>query len=113
MFWKPQRAQDRQLPEKLRYSQYYEHDGALRAYANRAMLTSVLSVLLAFAAIGYAIRVGLKPATVIRVDANGEASVVGSPRPVTVVQSSEAEPTELEKTAFVKLFLDRYLNFSA
>jgi len=23
-------------PDKLRYSRYYEHDGALRAYANRA-----------------------------------------------------------------------------
>ena len=26
------------LPEKLKYTKYYEHDGALRAYANRAMV---------------------------------------------------------------------------
>lgn len=31
-------------PEKLRYSRYYEHDGALRAYANRAMLLAYLCV---------------------------------------------------------------------
>src|SRR6266849_3570626 len=96
-----------ELPEKLRYSRYYEHDGALRAYANRAMLTSGLSTLLAFVALGYAIHIGLKPATVIRVDANGEASVVGRPKPITVVEDAEAEPSELEKTAFVKLVLDR------
>ena len=29
-------------PAKLRYSRYYEHDGALRAYANRAMLLAFL-----------------------------------------------------------------------
>jgi len=112
MFLKSQRNKDTELPEKLRYSRYYEHDGALRAYANRSMLTSALSALLAFVALGYAIHIGLKPATVIRVDANGEASVVGRPKPITVVQDTEAEPSELEKTAFVKLFLDRYLNFS-
>ena len=112
MFLKSQRSKDRQLPEKLRYSQYYEHDGALRAYANRAMLTSAFSALLAFVALGYAIHIGLKPVTVIQVDANGQASVVGRPMPITVVQDTEAEPSDLEKTAFVKLFLDRYLNFS-
>ena len=29
---------------KLRYSRYYEHDGALRAYANRAMVLAFLCV---------------------------------------------------------------------
>ena len=33
-----------QAPEKLRYSRYYEHDGALRAYANRAMVLAMLCV---------------------------------------------------------------------
>ena len=31
-------------PEKLRYSRYYEHDGILRAYANRAMMLAFLCV---------------------------------------------------------------------
>jgi len=30
------------MPEKLWYSRYYEHDGALRAYANRAMILAFL-----------------------------------------------------------------------
>ena len=33
-----------QAPEKLRYSRYYEHDGALRAYANRAMVLAFICV---------------------------------------------------------------------
>ena len=30
--------------KKLSYSRYYEHDGALRAYANRAMVLAFLCV---------------------------------------------------------------------
>ena len=30
------------LPEKAHYTKYYEHDGMLRAYANRAMLMAML-----------------------------------------------------------------------
>jgi hypothetical protein len=107
-----QANEDIELP-KLRYSRYYEHDGQLRAYANRAMLIAFLFALVALMALGYAIHVGTKPPTVIRVDSKGEASVLGrQPQPVTVVQNAETEPSDLEKTAFVRLFLERYLNFS-
>ena len=112
MFATQQPSGNAELP-KLRYSRYYEQDGQLRAYANRAMLNAFLFALIALMALGYAIHIGTKPATVIRVDSNGEASVLGrQPKPITVVQNAEAEPTDLEKTAFVRLFLDRYLNFS-
>ena len=34
---------DRQnMPEKTRYTRYYEHDGMLRAYANRSMVLASL-----------------------------------------------------------------------
>ena len=57
----------------------------------------------------------IQPPTVIRVDSNGDAAIVGTAKPpVTVSQgAAEAEPTELEKWAFAKSFLDHYLNFSS
>ena len=44
-------------PEKLRYSRYYEHDGALRAYANRAMVLAFLCVPTTMLALGFAVYV--------------------------------------------------------
>ena len=46
----------------------------------------------------------------IRVDENGQATVIGKPKTVSVTEGSE--PTEFEKRAFVRLFLECYLNFS-
>jgi len=104
---------DTQAPEKLRYSRYYEHDGALRAYANRAMTLAFLCVPTATLALGFAVYVRLQPPTVIRVDENGQATVVGQTKPtLTVIQTQGSEPTDFEKRAFVRLFLERYLNFS-
>src|SRR5438477_6169716 len=100
-------------PERLRYSHYYEHDGALRAYANRAMILAFLCVPTSLLALAFAAYVRLQPPTVIRVDENGQATVVGKAKPVlSVTQGPGSEPTEFEKRAFVRLFLERYLNFS-
>ena len=106
-----------EAPDKLKYSRYYEHDGALRAYANRAMLLGFLCVPLALVAVAMAAFVRLQPPTVVRIDSAGVASVVGqrsapAKLPVSIAQGSGAEPTELERRAFVRLFLERYLNFS-
>jgi len=95
---------------------YYEHDGALRAYANRAMVFAYISAATALLAVGFAAWVRLEPPLVFRVDASGNASVIGQSRPVAVagaVLASSAEPSDLEKKAFMRLFLERYLNFSA
>jgi hypothetical protein len=103
-----------EAPEKARYSRYYEHDGALRAYANRAMVLAFLCVPTALLALGFAVYVRLQPPTVIRVDEDGQALVVGKGKPqLSVTQGVGSEPTEFEKRAFVRLFLERYLNFSA
>jgi hypothetical protein len=100
-------------PERLRYSRYYEHDGALRAYANRAMVLAFLCIPTALLALAFAAYVRLQPPTVIRVDENGQATVVGKMKPVvSVTQGAGSEPSEFEKRAFVRLFLERYLNFS-
>jgi len=104
---------DTERPEKLRYSRYYEHDGALRAYANRSMILAFLCVPTTLLAVAFAIHVRLQPPTVVRVDPSGEATVVGRTKPeITVVRGQEAEPSEFEKRAFVRLFLERYLDFS-
>ncbi len=102
-----------EAPEQLRYSRYYEHDGALRAYSNRTMIFAIISSITTLVSLGFAMHVRLQPPTVIRIDGSGNASVLGQPKPVAnVTQGQEAEPNELEKTAFVRQFLDRYLNFT-
>ena len=106
-------ANETEAPEKLRYSRYYEHDGALRAYANRAMALAFLCVPATLLALGFAVYVRLQPPTVIRVEENGQATVVGRAKPaIAVTQGPGSEPTEFEKRAFVRQFLERYLNFS-
>src|ERR1041384_5355777 len=97
-----------QAPEKLRYSRYYEHDGALRAYANRAMALAFICVPTTLLAVAMAAYVRLQPPTVIRVDSAGSATVLndkpGAARPVLVSQGPNAEPNDFEKTAYVRLF---------
>ena len=65
------------VPERACYTKYYEHDGQLRAYANRSMLMAGLFGVIALVSLGFAIYVRLQPPTVIRVSADGEATVVG------------------------------------
>jgi hypothetical protein len=101
--------------EKLRYMRYYEHDGALRAYANRAMLLALISIPTALIAVGLAAYVRLQPPTVIRVNADGSAVGMGTnanAKSVSVSQGSNTEPNEFERKAYARLFLERYLSFS-
>jgi hypothetical protein len=106
-----------QAPEKLSYGRYYEHDGALRAYANRAMVLAFISAPTALLAVAMAIYVRMQPATVIRVNASGEAAVLGR-RPASMklnastAQAASTTPDELEKKGFIRLFLERYVSFS-
>jgi type IV secretory pathway TrbF-like protein len=111
-------------PEMLAYTKYYEHDGLLRAYANRAMYSAMLFGLIALAALAFAIYVRIQPPTVIRVDKDGEATVVGARsgvNPVShlasvlsadVATASEAAPTDLEGRAVLRRFLQHYLSYT-
>jgi len=117
MWGKKTTAEEEPLPEKLRYSRYYEHDGALRAYANRAMVLALFSAPTAMIAVGLAAYVRLQPPTLIRVDAGGTAEATGGksqPQGAVPVrfQNGSEEPSDFEKKACVRLFLERYLNFS-
>ena len=113
MWLRKTRNEKERLLEKLNYSHYYEHDGELRAYANRAMLLAFLCVPTTLVALVFAVYVRMQPPTVIRVDPSGQANTIIAPQPaLAVAQGLAAEPNEFEKRAFVRLFLERYLNFS-
>jgi type IV secretory pathway TrbF-like protein len=108
-----------ELPELTRYTKYYEHDGLLRAYANRAMLLALIFAMLALASLGFAIYVRVQPPTVIRVDKDGNALIAGPARTETVAAlkaSADASlgvaPTDLEGRASVRRFLARYLSYT-
>lgn len=105
-----------ELPEMARYTKYYEHDGMLRAYANRAMALAMGFAVLALATLAFATYVRLQPPTVIRVDKDGNASVVGAVRAAGLEKLSlhgefdpGPGPTDLEARAVVRRFLERYL----
>lgn len=108
------------LPERLQYTKYYEHDGMLRAYANRAMVLAMLFAGIAAASLGFAIYVRVQPPTVVRVDMDGHATAVGpsvdsgkSPLAgLTVQAAGDVGPTELEAKAVVRQFLDNYLSYT-
>lgn len=109
------------LPAKLRYTKYYEHDGLLRAYANRTMVLAMLLGVIALGSLSFAIYVRLQPPTVVRVEPSGEASAVTTTSSADpdkaklsfhVAAANETEPTELEARACVRRFLEAYLNYS-
>jgi hypothetical protein len=119
----------RGAPEVARLTKYYEHDGMLRAYANRAMFLAILFGVIAFSSLGFAIYVRIQPPTVIRVDKDGNATVVGGATrtsPTSTIElmlaaqaaspdpnaSASTAPTDLEGKAVVRHFLDHYLSYT-
>ena len=112
-------AGPQQLPEVTRYTKYYEYDGMFRAYANRSMLLAMVFAVLAMTSLGFAIYVRSQPPTVIRIDQDGNATVVGrSPRASSLraagpedVAASVA-PSDIEGKAVVRQFLSQYLSYT-
>ncbi len=116
----------REIPEIASYTRYYEQDGMLRAYANRAMFLAILFGVVAFASLAFAIYVRIQPPTVIRVDKDGNVAVVGGARDNRVSQleltltaqaptpdaSDGTTPTDLEGKAVVRRFLEHYLSYT-
>lgn len=106
-----------EIPEMVRYTKYYEHDGMLRAYANRTTVLAMAFAVLAIGSFAFAIYVRLQPPTVVRVDKDGNASVLGAVRAVPIQNLSLFDqsdsgpgPTDLEARALVRRFLERYLS---
>lgn len=109
------------LPERIQYTKYYEHDGMLRAYANRAMVLAMLFAVIAMSSLGFAIYVRIQPPTVVRVDESGNAAAIGdssedikrsAPALVFAQTAAETAPTELEAKAFIRRFLENYLAYT-
>jgi type IV secretory pathway TrbF-like protein len=110
------------LPEIASYTKYYEYDGMLRAYSNRAMLLAVVFGVIALASLGLAIYVRIQPPTVIRVDKDGNAVVMGAAAHrseksafslgLSAEAATEAAPTDLEGRAVVRRFLEGYLSYT-
>ena len=106
--------------ESVGYTRYYEHDGMLRAYANRSMVLAMIFGVIALGSLGFAIYVRLQPPTVIRVDKDGNATVAGAAAHVPPSArftyptdvASETAPTELEGKAVVRRFLVQYLSYT-
>src|SRR5262245_51886375 len=71
------KIESRVVPEIAAYTKYYEHDGMLRAYANRAMFLAIMFGAIALASLGFAIYVRIQPPTIIRVDKDGNTAVAG------------------------------------
>ena len=117
------------MPEIASFTRYYEHDGMLRAYANRAMFLAILFAVIALGSLGFAIYVRIQPPTLIRVDKDGNAMVVGGgtrqdrTAQMAVMLSAQAAgaddppsagvaPTDLEGKAVVRRFLEHYLSYT-
>lgn len=105
--------------QKLEYTKYYYQDGALRAYANRAMVLAFSAIALALLGVGFAVLVRLQPPTVIGVDTEKGTAFVVNGRPGVRTAGIDftgapqaAEPTELEQKNLVRKFLDNYLNYT-
>jgi len=114
-------------PEIAAFTKYYERDGMLRAYANRAMFLAMLFAVIALGSLGFAIYVRIQPPTIIRVDKDGDATVVGarsgldpaarlagvlSAEAATAAASDSAAPTDLEGRAVLRRFLQHYLSYT-
>lgn len=100
---------------------FYEMDGALRAYSNRSLVLAGVMGLVALIAVAGFLFVRMEPPTVIRVGANGQASVVS---PIQRAKSrilpalfadklSAVVADDYEREAFITDFLNRYLSYDS
>lgn len=100
---------------------FYEMDGALRAWSNRSLVLAGVMGLVALIAVAGFLFVRMEPPTVIRVDANGQASVVS---PIQRAKSrilpalfadkpSAVVADDYEREAFITDFLNRYLSYDS
>jgi hypothetical protein len=113
-----------QISEKLAYMKYYEHDGALRALANRSWWIAAVSCLTTFIVSLLFFYVRVQQGVVIAIDKEtGEAKVLNArgperATPITMIQalaagpSAAEQPSEIEGRAVVRKFLENYLTYT-
>src|SRR6516225_7415112 len=103
-------------PEKAAYTRYYEHDGALRAYSNRMLWFGIAASGISFVLALLFFWQRVQPPTVIRIAANGEATVIGGSTkapgtPLGFISAMAAgkpgeQPADIEGRAVVRKFLE-------
>ena len=116
---KKPKTEEVERPERLHYTKYYEHDGALRAYSNRAMVLACSMSLLALPVSGFChIRSDAAANDHPRFNADGESTVLsgrplfGKQMPAALLDPRQStQPQSYEKEAFIRQFLDHYLNY--
>jgi hypothetical protein len=91
---------------------YYEENGAIKANANKAWLLAFLTIPIALVAMFMAAMVRLQPPTVIRIEPNGEASVLGRKTADGKPSAAVAGADAFLNQAYVRRFLASYLNYS-
>jgi hypothetical protein len=91
---------------------YYEENGAIKANANKAWLLAFLTIPIALIAMCMAAMVRLQPPTVIRIQPNGEASVLGRKTSDGKPSAAIAGADDFLNQAFVRRFLASYMNYS-
>ena len=109
-------------PDKVAYTKYYEHDGALRAYSNRMLWFGIAASGISFVLALLFFWQRVQPPTVIRIAANGEATVIGgATMPATPIgfistlgagKASGEPPADIEGRAVVRKFLENYLTYT-
>jgi len=109
-------------PDKVAYTKYYEHDGALRAYSNRMLWFGIAASGISFVLALLFFWQRVQPPTVIRIAANGEATVIGgATMPATPIgfistlgagNASGEPPADIEGRAVVRKFLENYLTYT-
>src|SRR5258708_27763990 len=99
-------------PELAVRPKYYVPYGAEIASGNRACVLAALMSAVALVSLVMLFFVRMHPPTVIRIGPDGEAEVLGQPRPGATNNTSSSETDAFLEQAFVKRFLSSYLNYS-
>ena len=108
------------VKEVERKPHYYEHDGALRASANRSFVFGLASSAVAVLALCLLAYARTEPPTIVQVDrVTGEAKLISGSRSLftlfrahTVSARDSAAPLDEEARGVIRRFLSTYMNYT-
>ena len=107
------------MSDQAQETNFWHMDGALKAQSNRMVVITIIAAIIALLAVAGMITVWVQPPTVIRVMPDGDAKVIGPngkiaqslmPSLLSGVEAAQA-PSSYEKEAYVRTFLQAYLNY--
>ena len=98
--------------ETSRPLRYYEKDGALKSYANKSFLLAFAMIPITLVSLGFALSVRLQPPTVIRIQPDGESTVLGKTAASGKPSAAIAGTDDFLNRAYARRFLVDYLNYT-